>query len=126
MTICCCIAGGTKCRIIISGGGAGNSPGDGGSGTLPAAKAASWGLATDVVPTAGVLPKAQALARRLAEGPIGALRMTKKMLEAEWTMELGTAMEAEAQAQALMMLGADHAEFHRSFVEKRPARFTGG
>jgi len=41
-------------------------------------------------------------------------------------MELGTAMEAEAQAQALMMLGADHAEFHRSFVEKRPARFTGG
>jgi hypothetical protein len=48
--------------------------------------------------------------------------MTKKMLEAEWTMELGTAMEAEAQAQALMMLGSDHAEFHRSFVEKRPPR----
>jgi len=93
---------------------------------LPAAKAASWGLATDVVPTADVLPKAHALARRLAEGPIGALRMTKKMLEAEWTMELGTAMEAEAQAQALMMLGADHAEFHRSFVEKRSPRFTGG
>ena len=93
---------------------------------LPAAKAASWGLATDVVPTADVLPKAQALARRLAEGPIGALRMTKKMLEAEWTMELGTAMEAEAQAQALMMLGADHAEGYRAFIEKRPARFTGG
>lgn len=94
--------------------------------TLPAAKAAAWGLATDVVATSEVLPTAHALARRLAEGPVGALRMTKKMLEAEWTMELGTAMEAEAQAQALMMLGSDHAEFHRSFVEKRPPRFTGG
>ena len=53
------------------------------------------------------------------------LRMTKKMLEAEWTMELATALEAEAQAQALMMLGGDHTEFHRSFVEKRSPKFTG-
>ncbi len=92
---------------------------------VAAERALSIGLANEVVPVTEVMPRARALAERLALGPLGALRMTKKMIEAEWTMELGPALEAEAQAQALMMLGADHTEFHRSFVEKRSPRFTG-
>ena len=51
--------------------------------------------------------------------------MTKKMLEAEWTMSLRPALEAEAQAQALLMMGEDHAESYRAFQEKRPPKFTG-
>jgi enoyl-CoA hydratase/carnithine racemase len=90
------------------------------------AKAAeAMGLANRVVPASEVLTAARALARRLADGPILAHRTTKKMLEAEWTMQLRPALEAEAQAQALLMMGEDHAESHRAFVEKRPPRFTG-
>jgi enoyl-CoA hydratase/carnithine racemase len=92
---------------------------------VPADEALRIGLAHRVVAAEEVLPVARALAKRLAEGPTLALRMTKKMLEHEWSMSLGPALEAEAQAQALLMMGEDHAEFHRSFVEKRAPRFEG-
>jgi enoyl-CoA hydratase/carnithine racemase len=91
-----------------------------------AAKAAeAMGLANQVVPADQVLPAARALAKKLAEGPVLAHRMTKKMLEAEWTMTLRPALEAEAQAQALLMMGEDHAESYRAIKEKRPPKFTG-
>jgi enoyl-CoA hydratase/carnithine racemase len=92
---------------------------------VPADEALKIGLVHRVVAQEEVLSTAERLARRLADGPTLALRMTKKMLEHEWSMSLGPALEAEAQAQALLMMGEDHAEFHRSFVEKRPARFQG-
>jgi enoyl-CoA hydratase/carnithine racemase len=92
---------------------------------IPAARAASLGLANEIVPADAVLPAARRLAERLAAGPVGALRMTKKMLESEWTMALRPALEAEAQAQALLMMGDDHAESHRAIKEKRPPNFTG-
>jgi len=47
------------------------------------------------------------------------------MLEHEWNMDLLGAIEAEAQAQALLLMGEDHKEFYRAFTEKRPPRFTG-
>jgi enoyl-CoA hydratase/carnithine racemase len=93
---------------------------------ISAEHAKKIGLVNDVLDPTEVLPAAERLARRLASGPTLALRMTKKMLEHEWSMSLGPALEAEAQAQALLMMGDDHAEFHKSFVEKRPPRFTGG
>jgi enoyl-CoA hydratase/carnithine racemase len=92
---------------------------------VTAKAAAEMGLANRVVGRDMVLPAARELARKLADGPILAHRMTKKMLEAEWTMSLRPALEAEAQAQALLMMGEDHAESHRAFVEKRPPKFTG-
>lgn len=92
---------------------------------VPAEDALRMGLVHQVVAAEEVLPACERLARRLADGPTLALRMTKKMLEHEWSMTLGPALEAEAQAQALLMMGEDHAEFHRSFVEKRPPRFQG-
>jgi enoyl-CoA hydratase/carnithine racemase len=92
---------------------------------VPAQAAAAMGLANEVVAAGRVLPAARELAGRLAGGPVLAHRMTKKMLEAEWTMSLRPALEAEAQAQALLMMGEDHAEGYRAAVEKRPPRFTG-
>jgi enoyl-CoA hydratase/carnithine racemase len=92
---------------------------------IDAKKAEAIGLANRVVPAAEVLPAARALAQKLAEGPAGALRTTKRLLEAEWTMSLRPALEAEAEAQALMMMGEDHAESYRAIREKRPPRFTG-
>ncbi len=90
-----------------------------------AATAEKIGLANRVVPLDQVAPVARELALRLANGPTYALGMTKLMVNNEWTMDIGAALEAEAQAQALMMMGADHRAFHDAFVEKRKPEFAG-
>ncbi len=93
--------------------------------TIDAPTAERYGLASRVV-TADRLPdETRALARRLADGPGQALGMTKRMLNNEWGMDLASAIEAEAQAQALLLMAEDHKEFYRAFTEKRPPRFTG-
>jgi enoyl-CoA hydratase/carnithine racemase len=92
---------------------------------LTASRALEIGLANKVVPAEQVLAEALGYAQRLAAGPGYALRMTKRMINAEWTMDVGAAIEAEAQAQALMLMGRDHKEFFASWREKRPPRFEG-
>jgi enoyl-CoA hydratase/carnithine racemase len=64
-------------------------------------------------------------AQRLAAGPAFAHSMTKQMIESEHTMPLATAIEAEAQAQALCMQHSDFGEAHTAFKEKRKPRFKG-
>jgi enoyl-CoA hydratase/carnithine racemase len=93
--------------------------------TINAPTAERYGLAYKVVPADRLGEEAQTLARRLADGPTQALGMTKRMLNNEWGMDLVTAIEAEAQAQALLLMAEDHKEFYRAFTEKRPPRFTG-
>ena len=92
---------------------------------VDAATAARYGLANRVVPAELVLAEARSLALRLANGPTYAQGLTKLMVNNEWTMDLGAALEAEAQAQALMMMGADHRAFFEAFREKRPPVFQG-
>lgn len=83
------------------------------------------GLANRVVPRAQVLPTARQLAQRLAAGPTLSLGLTKLMVNAEWTQDIISALEAEAQAQALMMMGADHRAFYEAFTTKRSPEFIG-
>lgn len=92
---------------------------------IDAATAERYGLAYKVVPHDQLMETTRALARRLAEGPGQAFGMTKRMLNNEWGMDLLTAIESEAQAQALLLMAEDHKEFYRAFTEKRPPRFTG-
>jgi enoyl-CoA hydratase/carnithine racemase len=93
--------------------------------TIDAPTAERYGLANRVVPADRLQDETRALARRLADGPAQALGMTKRMLNNEWAMDLAAAIEAEAQAQALLLMAEDHKEFYRAFLEKRPPRFTG-
>ena len=92
---------------------------------VPAARALEIGLVNRVAPKSAVVAEARTLAQRLLDGPPLGLRMTKRMLNNEWNMDLASAIEAEAQAQALMMMGDDHSEYHRAFVEKRKPSFRG-
>ena len=92
---------------------------------VDAATAERYGLATRVVPPDALLPTARELAARLANGPAYALGVTKLMVNNEWTMEINSALEAEAQAQALMMMGEDHRAFYQAFVEKQKPQFIG-
>ncbi|MCK6440609.1 MAG: enoyl-CoA hydratase-related protein, partial [Planctomycetes bacterium] len=63
------------------------------------------------------------LAAELAKGPQLGLQMTKEMLNREMTMDLDTALEAEAQAQALCMQHPDFHESHKAWTEGREPKF---
>ncbi len=93
--------------------------------TIDAATADRYGLATRVVEPDAVLSTAHELATRLALGPVEALTTTKQLIDAEWTMDLEAAIEAEAVAQAYHLRAPDHREFFEAFVAKRAPRFSG-
>lgn len=92
---------------------------------VDAVTAERYGLANRVLPLDQVLPAVQQLAERLAAGPSYSIGMTKLMVNNEWTMDINSALEAEAQAQALMMMGEDHRIFYEAFKEKRKPQFKG-
>jgi enoyl-CoA hydratase/carnithine racemase len=71
------------------------------------------------------MDEAMRLADRLAAGPGLANAMTKQLLVNESDMDLDSAIEQEAQAQALLLRANDHREFYDAWVEKRKPRFKG-
>jgi enoyl-CoA hydratase/carnithine racemase len=83
------------------------------------------GLANRVVAPGELLDTALGIARRLANGPGLALGMTKKLLANEASMDLESAIEHEAQAQALLLRCHDHREFYEAWKEKREPGFRG-
>ena len=82
------------------------------------------GLANRVVPHEKLMEEARSLARRLSEGPLYALGVTKELLNAEADMGLEAALETEATAQATCMQRGDFREGYRAFVEKRVPQFN--
>ncbi|HEX5505634.1 MAG TPA: enoyl-CoA hydratase family protein [Thermomicrobiales bacterium] len=93
--------------------------------TIDAATAERYGLVNRVLPHDDLLPTAREWARRLAQGPALALGMTKRMVDHEWGMDLAAALEAEAQAQALLLMGEDHRRFYDAFRRRAKPEFTG-
>jgi len=91
--------------------------------TLDADAARSLGLVTRVVPAGALDAEAAAAARRFAEGPGVALRLTKRLLAASFQEDPMTAVEREFTAQALCFASDDVAEGVASFRDRRPARF---
>ncbi|WP_436496476.1 enoyl-CoA hydratase family protein [Actinokineospora sp. HUAS TT18] len=92
---------------------------------VDSAKADRIGLATQVVPDADLAATADALARRLADGPALAYSTTKVLLTRELDMDLGSAIELEAITQALLMKSTDHNEFYTAWTEGRRPKWTG-
>lgn len=92
---------------------------------IDALTAEKYGLVNEVVPLDNLLPTAQEWASRLASGPTLAISMTKRMINNEWNMDLISALESEAQAQALMLMGEDHRIFYEAFKNKETPKFTG-
>jgi enoyl-CoA hydratase/carnithine racemase len=88
-------------------------------------QALAFGLATQVVPDEELGEAAMDIARRLAGGPAMAYAATKVLIGRELDMDLGSAIELEAHAQALLMTSEDHAEFYRAFTGKRAPNWMG-
>ncbi len=93
--------------------------------TIDAATAERYALVNRVVPHDQLLPAALEWAQRLAAGPALAIGMTKRMVNNELHMNLLAALEAEAQAQALMLMGQDHRIFYEAFKNSAEPRFVG-
>ena len=83
------------------------------------------GLATQVLDDSELPASAQALARRLADGPALAYSTTKVLLTRELDMDLGSAIEMEAMTQALLMQSRDHGEFYAAWNEGRSPAWSG-
>ena len=63
--------------------------------------------------------------RGLATGPNFAHGMTKTQLNNEWAVSLETAIEMEAQAQAICMATNDFRRAFEAFAAKRTPEFKG-
>ena len=90
---------------------------------ISAAEAERIGLYNRVVSSAELGNVAREFAVRLARGPAFAIAKTKEMLNRELNMNLETALESEAQAQAICMQHPDYREAFEAFVNKRDPKF---
>jgi enoyl-CoA hydratase/carnithine racemase len=90
---------------------------------LTARDALAIGLLSRIVPAEAVATEARVLAARLASGPSFALGMTKQLLNAGLDLDFHTAVEAEAQGQALCMQTTNFKEFYQAFTARRSPRF---
>lgn len=89
-----------------------------------AAEALDMGLVERVVPATELAARATELAGSLARGPRQTLAMTKRLLEQTSTASYPETLEIEAQAVAVSMSSAEHAEALAAFGEKRDPVFT--
>ena len=90
---------------------------------VSAHEAEHMGLYNKVVTAEQLDAVCSEFAQRLAVGPAFALGKTKEMLNRELDMNLPSALECEAQAQAICMQHPDYREAYEAFIAKRPAKF---
>ena len=91
--------------------------------TMSTDEGLAWGFYNRVVED--VMAEAYALADELAKGPSIAHCITKKQLDAEWSVTLDQAIEMEAQAQARCMDTDDFRRAYDAFSNKQKPVFQG-
>jgi enoyl-CoA hydratase/carnithine racemase len=91
---------------------------------ISATEAERIGLFNRVVSADQLVATTRELAERLARGPAFALAKTKEMLNRELDMNLESALESEAQAQAICMQHPDYREAYEAFIAKRAPKFS--
>jgi enoyl-CoA hydratase/carnithine racemase len=85
----------------------------------------AWGFFSRVVDADMLEHEAQTLARTIAHGPAFAHAMTKRQLDIEWAVSIDTAIEMEAQAQAICMATGNFGRAYVAFAAKRKPEFKG-
>jgi len=92
---------------------------------VSAKEAHDLGLVKEVTTVEELLPKAQAFAKKLAEGPSLAYANMKKMMYASLYQDFDEFMEVEVALQNECAKSADFREGITAFLEKRKADFKG-
>lgn len=85
----------------------------------------AWGFFNQIVEAGDLDGHAMKMAHKLATGPTFANGITKNQLNMEWDMSLDTAIEAEAQAQAICMQTKDFERAYKAFAAKEKPVFEG-
>lgn len=93
--------------------------------SMSAEEGDKWGFFNRLVAPEELLGEAQKLAAGIADGPTFAHGVTKTCLHQEWAMDIDSAIEAEAQAQAICMQTRDYGRAYRAFVDKQRPVFEG-
>lgn len=91
---------------------------------IDAQQAASWGLVEELAEQGEAAAQALTIAREIAVAAPLSTAVTKQLL-ARAPGHLDQFLGAESDAQAMLFQTDDFAEGARSFLEKRPPRFTG-
>jgi enoyl-CoA hydratase/carnithine racemase len=92
---------------------------------MTAAEGERWGFHNRLVERPALMEEALGLARSLASGPTFAHGITKTQLATEWAVSIDTAIEMEAQAQAICMATGDFRRAYEAFADKRSPIFEG-
>ena len=95
------------------------------SEVYPAKRALELGLVTEVVPDAELMPAARRMAERLADAAPIAVRVTKRMMYKQQSMDLENALEDAALGTIVTNYTDDVKEGTKAFHEKRPPKFIG-
>lgn len=95
------------------------------SEVYPARQAKELGLVTEVVPDDDLMTTTRAWAAALAEGPPIAIRITKRMMYKQQTMDLENALEDAALSVMITNYCEDVKEGTAAFHEKRKPDFKG-
>ena len=93
--------------------------------SIPAEKAAEWGLIWDVVDDEVLESRTHEIARRLAKGPTGAYTKIKQALRASPGNDMATQLALEAQLQGEAGRSHDFVEGVSAFLEKRKPVYKG-
>ena len=91
---------------------------------IDARRAVELGIASRVYAQAELLPAARALAARIAAGPIGAIRHTKRLLLATRAEQVAAARTREDRAFEERIGTPENLEAIQAFFEKRPPDFS--
>jgi len=92
---------------------------------LSAQEALDWGLVNKVVPDGELMKEAEALARRLANGPTLSFGSVKRLLNEAFSETLESQMEHESRGIVDMTRTKDAKEGIAAFIERRRPNFTG-
>ncbi len=118
-------------------------PGDGGGFLLPrlvglpkalellwtgdfidAHEAERIGLVNRVYPRDQLFEETMKFARRLADGPSRAIRLTKRLVYQSLRLDLRTSLDLVSSHMSMVTQSADHKEGVRAFLEKRKPNFN--
>ena len=92
---------------------------------IDADTALALGYVVDVLPSDDLLPAAMELANTIAAGSPHSLGLIKSLVHEGLTAPIGEHMERHTTALAACFKSDDHREGVASFLERRPAEFTG-
>ena len=92
---------------------------------LEAEDAYRLGMLNKLVPEEELEATTMEMARKIADGPPVALRLSKMMLYKALSMDLETAMQMSAALETITLTSEDHGEGVAAFREKRKANYKG-